>query len=69
MSELLTASLIEESKRLHAEIVAGRRAQRVRELVIGLLNDGRTYEPFAYADVVELAINYDDEIQRRCAAP
>jgi hypothetical protein len=46
---------------------AGEVRERVRDLVLALLFDGRTYEPFAYADVVQLAIQYDEELRRRGA--
>lgn len=39
------------------------RRERVRALVLALLNDGRTYEPTAYADVVTLACMYDNQIE------
>ena len=39
------------------------RRERIRALVLALLHDGRTYEPFAYADVVALAIQYDNKIE------
>ena len=39
------------------------RRARIRALVLALLHDGRTYEPFAYADVVALAIQYDNKIE------